>query len=440
MTNLTLQAAIQPFARLYRYTERARRRIIRVLARLYRRCLSRVTYIGTTGSWGKSTTTALICKVLEPHGRVATGNPDHHCIPIVIARHILRMHPLARYCVLELGGGRPGQLARSGGIMRPDIGVVTHVAYDHYRAYKSIDRIAENKADLVRCLPESGFAVLNADDERVAAMAHLTRAQVVTVGVSQEATWRAENLSSAWPDGLSFDLVHDGVRHHVSTRLNGEHWVYPVLFAIAVGHISGVSIDDAVRSVGVAENIRGRMDICAFDDGVTYTDDSWKNPYHAVPASLAWLEQAQAQRKIVVLGTLSDYPGGGSRKYREIARKALDIADTVLFVGKHANSARKAAPEHAPERLRMFGTVYEARHCLRELLQPGDLVLIKGSGGADHLERLRMDREEGVHCWRQGCGVPQACMDCPRRNDAILPDLDSPATTPQPAGAASMGP
>lgn len=422
MTNLIRQAAAQPFVRLYIGTTRFRRRVIRVLARLYRLCLGRVTYIGTTGSFGKSTTTTLIHAVLEPHGRVKASRSDHYCTQRVIAGYLLAMHPLTRFCVLEVSGARPNQVAGITRILRPDIGVVTHVSYDHYRTFHDIEKIANGKADLVRSLPPDGYAVLNSDDSRVAAMAACTRARVITVGLSETAMWRAENISSVWPERLSFDLVHEGTRRRISTRLNGEHWVYPVLFAVAVGRIAGVSVDDAIEAVSHVDNISGRMDAVETADGVTYIDDSWKSPYRSVPASVSWLKQARAPRKIAVLGTISDYPGAGSPKYRDIARQALEAAQTVLFVGKQSNLAKKAAPEDDPSRLQLFETTFEARQFLRSYVREDDLVLVKGSGRADHFERLVLDYESPVTCWRHGCGESMTCRDCPRRHDSVLPD------------------
>lgn len=422
MSNPLRHAAGQAYLRLYLDTARIRRRLTRIPAKIYRRLLGHITFIGITGSFGKSTTTALIHAVLKSHGRVKTSRPEEYNSPITISKYLLATNPLTRFCAFEVSGSMPGQLANIARILRPDIGVVTHVSFDHYSAFRDIERIADGKADLVRSLPPSGVAVLNKDDPRVAGMAKCTNARVITVGLSEHATWRAENISSSWPDQLSFELLHEGRRRRICTRLNGEQWIYPVLSAIAVAHVVGVPVDDAIEIVSRMENIAGRMNAIVTDDGVTYIDDSYKCPYYAAPVTIDWLKQARAPRKVVVLGTLADYPGSASSKYRDIARQALDAADTVLFVGKQSRMVRKAVPEDDPSRLQMFTTAFEARRYLRGYLRDGDLVLIKASGTADHLERLALDHLSPVTCWRQGCRILKSCRTCGKRHDTVLPD------------------
>ena len=62
----------------------------------------------------------------------------------------------------------------------------------------------------------------------------------------------------------------------------------------------------------------------------------------------------------------------------------------------------------------LFATVRDASRFLENELKPGDLLVLKGSGATDHLERIVLTQEEEVGCWRAQCGLVTSCDDCAR--------------------------
>jgi len=66
----------------------------------------------------------------------------------------------------------------------------------------------------------------------------------------------------------------------------------------------------------------------------------------------------------------------------------LDVADLVLFVGPKSSKCLKARTHPKGDALHTFASVAAACEYLVGALGPGDLVLLKGSGGADNLGRL----------------------------------------------------
>ena len=71
----------------------------------------------------------------------------------------------------------------------------------------------------------------------------------------------------------------------------------------------------------------------------------------------------------------------------------------------------------------VFDSVHEANAFLQDFLTSGDLVLVKGSGPADHLERLILNRERRVECWLRECGIVYPCDMCDRAHE---PDSGEP--------------
>src|SRR3546814_6579661 len=128
------------------------------------------------------------------------------------------------------------------------------------------------------------------------------------------------------------------------------------------------------------------------DDGVTFIVDDWKAPLWIMQSAFDFLQAAEAGRKFIAIGTISDYGGTTASVYSRVARAALDVADHVLFVGPMATHALRAKTPATAERLHAFATVKDAANFLHPLLRRGDLVLVKGTINADHLGRL-------VHHW-----------------------------------------
>jgi UDP-N-acetylmuramoyl-tripeptide--D-alanyl-D-alanine ligase len=210
---------------------------------------------------------------------------------------------------------------------------------------------------------------------------------VITFGSSPGVTLQATDIQSAWPERLSFTLHADGRSLPVRTTLCGKHWVTGALAALGVATAMGVPLESAVSGLALAEPATSRMRPVA-RNGVTFIQDDLKAPVWALDTAFGFLADAQATRKIAVIGTLSDYSTSAKTTYPQAAKRALAVADQVVFVGPNARHALKAKVDADAGSLCAFPTLEEAADHLRDHLVEGDLVLVKGSREADHLGRL----------------------------------------------------
>lgn len=379
---------------------------------LMRRPMMRTTlFIGITGSAGKTTTKDLLASILERHfpkGQKGEGTLNG---PYDVARLVLRTRSSDAYCVTEIAITNEAGIDFPLSLFRPKVGVVTTIGGDHVAAYGSLDGVAEEKAKLIRSLPADGLAVLNADDSRVLAMRAGTSARVVTYGTSRDAMLRAEAITASWPERLSFTVSWQGECARVQTQLCGAHWVPVVMAALATAVAMGVPLATAAAAVFAVEPFEGRMSPAVLDDGVTFIRDDWKAPYWGIAPSFDFMRQARAARKVVVMGTISDYSGPYTPRYVRIAREALEIADCVVFVGPRASACLRAR-RGASDPLYAFPAIKNAAAFLGAYLRAGDLVLLKGSVRTDHLERLILSRTGSVACWRLACRRMYWCHEC----------------------------
>jgi len=142
---------------------------------------SRIPIVAVTGTNGKTTTTRMIAHVFKRAGRrigmtstdgIAIG--DRLVIPgdssgPKSARMVLQ-NPRVDMAIFEVARG--GILREGLGYERNDVAVVLNIAADHLglRGIDTLDELARVKQVVVEAVPRNGFAVLNADDERVLAM------------------------------------------------------------------------------------------------------------------------------------------------------------------------------------------------------------------------------------------------------------------------------
>ena len=377
------------------------------VAALWRRRLDRTTFIGVTGSAGKTTTKTLIVAILGP-GTVATPRGSNRLARA--AKLVLRTRRSDAFCVVEVAAWRTGSVEAIAQLIRPQIAVVTRIGRDHHKAFRTLEGVAAEKSALVAALPDDGIAVLNADDPHAIGMAAGFAGRVISFGSAADATLRTENIRSSWPDPLEFTLAADGRSLPVRTRLHGKHTATSVLAALGAAHAAGIPLEHAVATVAGFQPVPARMSPVVVG-GITFIRDDNKAPAWSFDVVLDWVGEARAARKIVVVGTISDYPGSSSKVYERVARRALAVADEVVFVGSQSGHVRKLVPD-SNGALSTFATVREAAEHFAADLRDGDLVVLKGSNRADHLFRILLARTTGVECWLEACHRQVFCDAC----------------------------
>ncbi len=411
-----LRRVIKPLKRLRRRMKRPERIVLAWQRRLrppraLLRRISRgdVTYVGVTGSCGKTTTTRLIGAVLSSSGDCRTDAGYNGVWRV--ATNLLTVGAETNFCAQELSGSRPGRIKTQLRVLRPQIGVITTVGNDHYKNFRNLEATAKEKGTLVEALPATGTAILNQDDPHVRAMATRTRARVLTYGLSPDAGIRATDVHSVWPDRLSLTVSYGKDQRRLQTQLVGEYWATSVLAAIACGIACGLDLEDCAKAVAGFQPVFGRASVHSMPEGPDYVLETQKAPLWTIANSMSLMRAARAPRKTMVIGTVSDYSGKGGDTHRKVARQALDVADRVIFVGPQASHVAKLRQGDLTHRLFAFVTSYQAAAFLTESAIASELIFIKASI-TDHLERIMLAQQGDVMCWQERCGKITSCPEC----------------------------
>ena len=382
-----------------------------LLASLNRRKLNCVTFIGITGSAGKTTTKDLTAAILANFGHCQQTLGSRNT-PVSIARTIWYTRKAHRYCVVELAVYGPGTLDMSVRLVKPDIAVVTVIGRDHYSAFKSMEAIAAEKEKVLLALPPQGIAVLNIDDPQVRSMGERCNRRIIWFGKSAGATLRLIEAHSLWPEPLGLLFEYQGKTHEVRTQLHGTHMAIQVLASLGVALAADLPVEKAILAIAQVQPTEGRMQVVRGNDGVVFIRDDCKAPHWSLNAPLAFLRDAKTDRKVAVVGTISDSSGGANKKYKKICRQIREVADLVVFVGPHAHRALRARRIESDTTIQGFSSIRDAAAYLQAELRKGDLVLLKGSDKADHLVRLILNRSHTIQCWAEKCDFEDFCDKC----------------------------
>jgi len=363
------------------------------LARAYLALLrneGELTVIGITGSNGKTTTKDLLSQVL-PDVVAPVGSFNNE---IGMPLTILRADADTRHLVLEMGASGPGHLTYLTSIAPLDIAVVLTVGSAHSGGYDSPEGIAMAKAELLGGLVPGGVAILNADDQKVAAMASAAQ-RVVTFGTA-DADIRAVDLtvnggraSFAVADTTP-RLGGDGGPSTSPVRrltLVGAHHVTNALAAVAVARECGIDLDEASAAVAAARPLSAhRMAVTARADGVTFIDDSYNASPESMKAAMrALVEVAEGGRTFAVIGEMREMGPQSREAHWDVGHHAVRLGiDHLIVVGEGAKPAFDSAVREGSwgDEAAYVGTIGEAREFLERQVAAGDTVLIKASHGS----------------------------------------------------------
>ena len=285
--------------------------------------------VGVTGSVGKTSAKDLMAAACSA-GRRTTANErsfnNEQGLPVTI----LNAPDDTEVLILEMGMRGFGHISQLCEIARPDIGVVTVVGHAHTELVGGLDGVAVAKGELVEALPSSGTAVLNADDERVAAMRSRTGADVITYGAAGDV-----RVSDVVLDGFArarFRVDTPWGSGTTQLAVTGAHMVTNAAAAIAVAGTVGVDLAAALEALATASVSGMRMEVATAPGGATIVNDAYNANPTSMRAALDALAAMDAGRRIAVLGLMAEIEDARPA-HREIARHAVELGLELVAVG-----------------------------------------------------------------------------------------------------------
>ncbi|HSG71590.1 MAG TPA: UDP-N-acetylmuramoyl-tripeptide--D-alanyl-D-alanine ligase [Planctomycetaceae bacterium] len=339
--------------------------------------------IGVTGSVGKTTARHMLHGLLS-HKYSGIQSPFNFNNQVGVPLSLLQMQPEHEFAVIELAASAPGEIRELGSITRHEVAWITSIAEAHLEGFGSIDQILTSKAELLETLDEGGFAVLNGDDARLYELSKTLSCPVLLYGRGHQNHFQA-TIVNREPSGWNFEV-------------NGELFflpaVNPALISTAAGAIAiatelGMDIDEIRTGLRHFTPPSSRCELKTIGPWTVIDDTYNASPLSVRAACQTLTDWTTPHRKFLILGDMLELGLDAKRLHSETA-SAIGSAgiDYLIAHGEFsAEVASKAARSGtAPHQIADCPTLETIDFTLDCWLQPGDVILVKGSRG------MRMER------------------------------------------------
>ncbi len=359
------------------------------------RCRARV--IAVTGSAGKTTTKEMLRHVLQSQGKTHAAEAsynNHWGVPLTLAR----MPADTEFAVIEIGMNAPGEIAPLSRLARPHVAIVTTVAAAHLEAFENIEGIAHEKASIFEGLEPGGIALFNSDVETAAILRTAAQANAdssIGFGALPTADLRATNIDLS--EGASVVRgKHAGDPFLFKVGAPGRHFAMNALAVYGAAKLVGADADIAACDIGQwkAPQGRGQRETLLLDPVEELSIELIDDAFNANPASMSAAFSVLAAikptdgagrikvgRRIAILGDMLELGPTEDALHAGLAdHPAMPDISRVHCVGKRMRALHEALAE--AKRGRWVETAEELAKNARELVDAGDVVLVKGSKGS----------------------------------------------------------
>lgn len=342
---------------------------------------SQALRIAVTGSVGKTSVKEALAHMFgafeTTHKSLKSYN-NHWGVPLTMAR----MPQETKYGIFEMGMNHAGELSELSNLLRPDIALITNVAGAHLAHFENVEAIADAKAEIIDGLRNNGTLVLNADNPYTPQI--LKKAdgkKVITFGHSNDCDITIVT-SQTHEHGSNTRLRINAQQIDVTLLVPGEHWIINGAACMAVAYAAGLNLRKAAMALrGVrAETGRGELSQLTIDGkSINLIDES----YNANPTSMAAainVLSVKPGRRIAVLGDMFELGKDEIEMHAALAKPLEEASVARVIVTGECMRALKGA---LPRAMRGAWTRdwAAALDALKEELQDGDVVLVKGSNG-----------------------------------------------------------
>lgn len=306
--------------------------------------------VGITGATGKTTTKDILVAMLRAAGVAAEGTPGNRNTEIGVPMSLMALPEGTEVAVVEMGMRGTGQIAQLAALAPPEVACITAIGPVHLELLGTVEAVAAAKAEILAALRPGGTAVVPAGEPLLAPHLAALDPGVRVVEFGDTPTIDLDlSLGKAWE-----------IRNAAAALACCE--------ALGLAPAPGTRVEVAVSA------LRGQERPLAVG-GVLIEDCYNANPL-AMRAALADLAGRDG-RRVAVLADMMELGADEEALHREVGEAAREAGiDLLVAVGDRAAAYVAGADGVASHHI---ATVDEALAAVPGLLQPGDVVLLKGS-------------------------------------------------------------
>ena len=214
---------------------------------------------GIAGCHGKTTCTGMVASVLKNAGKKAYAHIGGNVIPFGNCLYTGKDIFVSEIC----------EYKKNVDLFTSDIAAVTNVGFDHPDCYRNENDIAKTYLSFLR---RAKISIINADDEFLREY----RGNTMSFGI-KNGDVRAENIKET-QNGVSFQLIFNGLRHEVKLNVHGKYNVYNALCAFCVCYALEIDEKQIVKGLNDFSGVKRRFEKIGAFNGVPVICDYAHHP------------------------------------------------------------------------------------------------------------------------------------------------------------------
>ncbi|MCB0806193.1 MAG: UDP-N-acetylmuramoyl-tripeptide--D-alanyl-D-alanine ligase [Bacteroidales bacterium] len=351
-------------------------RTLQQFARQYRESLKTTTFIGITGSNGKTTSKELFHRVLsQKYKTTATsGNLNNH---IGVPLTLLSIPEDTEMAIIEMGANHIGEIATLCEIARPEYGLITNIGKAHLEGFGGFEGVKKAKSELYDFIRKTDGKIFISNDNHI-----LTG---LAVGLNQvkygsiDGVFCKGDLTAQIPF-IQLDVECGETQLKIESSLIGAYNFENILSAVCAGFYFEVPASEISTAIETYHPDNNRSQIIETGKNTLILDAYNANP-SSMNAALVNFFQGDYQNRVIVLGEMLELGEQSEAEHRQVIEQISNaLIDQVFLVGDGFKS-------FANNRMLWFDTVESMISWLKDHPITGKHFLIKGSR-KNRLEKL----------------------------------------------------
>lgn len=335
--------------------------------------------IAITGSYGKSTLTALISKVLETEIKVLHDfNNDNNNTRWHLSR-ILQYFEKYDIAVLELGTADFGRIAEMSKLVKPSIAIINSIGTAHINKFKTKENILKEKMHIVDYIKDKKILYVNSDDEYLQKIEKTNNYELLKYSLSD--AWNIKETNQ----GIKFTTKIYDREVNFSLNLYGTYFIRNIILAIKVAEIYNIKYENIVKAINDFKPIDGRFKVLKNNNNITIIDDTYNSCFESVIKGLEISSNMANKRKIAVLGTIGSGANGKddtSIVHEQVGEKFKDLKfDYLYLIGDYTKHIYITASKYFSQKnIKRFKDKQSLLQELNNIINNDDLIYIKDAG------------------------------------------------------------
>lgn len=291
--------------------------------------------------------------------------------------------------VLEMGMNHFGEIRLLTSIAKPNICIITNIGTSHIGNLGSRENILKAKLEILEGT-ENPTIIINNDNDLLHKWqeANQDKMNIITYGIHEPSDINADNIVLK-EEGSEYTCRMWSQDTVIKVPVGGEHFILNSLCALSVGEVLKIEDDEIKKGIEEFELTKKRMDITELENGVRIINDAYNASLESMQASLAYLREVKANRKIAILGDMLELGEYSQKLHEKVGEEVYkNKIDILICSGENAKYIVKRAEEVGmpKENVYYFAKKEEMENKLKEIVKTGDVVLLKASNGMRFFE------------------------------------------------------